>query len=65
MLGCCFSSFVGGHSSSYLLHLTGSVIVGCHAAALLFNLHGSGLEQAISDWPLGDVTSAVAPYLHL
>lgn len=51
--------------SLYLLHLTGSVVVRCHAAALLFNLHGSGLEEAISDRPLAHITSAVAADLHL
>ena len=49
----------------YLLHLTGSVVVGGHAAALLSDLHGSGLQQAISDRTLGYVSSAVAPDLYL
>lgn len=49
----------------YLLHLAGSVIVSGHSAALLFNFHGSGLEEAIPNRPLGHITSAVAPNLHL
>lgn len=54
-----------GVAPRYLLHLTGSVVVGRHAAALLFDLHGSGFEETVSDRPLGHVTSAVAPNLHL
>lgn len=64
-LGCFFSFFAMVIIPLYLLHLTGSIIVSCHAAALLFNLHGSGLEEAISDRPLCHVTSAVAPNFHL
>lgn len=49
----------------YLLHLTGSVVVGRHAAAFLSDLHGSGLQQTISDRPLGHVASSIAPDLDL
>lgn len=57
--------FGGGVAALYLLHLTGSVIISCHAAALLFDLHGSGLQETISDRPLGHIPSAVTANLHL
>lgn len=52
-------------ASSHLFHLTGSVVVSRHAAALLSDLHGSGLQETISDRPLGHVASAIAPDLYL
>lgn len=49
----------------YLLHLAGSVIVGCHAASFLFDFHSSGLQEAIPDRALGHISSAIPPDLHL
>lgn len=48
-----------------LLHLAGGVVVCGHAAALLPDLNGSGLQEAVPDWPLGHVSSAVAADLYL
>lgn len=66
-LGYCpkGSFFWGGVAVLYLLHLTGRVIISCHAAALLFDLHGSCLQETISDRPLGHIPSAVTANLHL
>lgn len=49
----------------YLFHLTGSVVVGRHAAAFLSDLHGSGLQETVPDRPFGHVASAIAPDLYL
>lgn len=49
----------------YLLHLAGSVIVSCHAASFLFDLHRPGLQEAVPDRPLGHISSAVTSDLHL
>ena len=50
---------------THLFHLASGVVVGRHAAALLPDLHGPGLQQPVPDRPLGHVAGAIAADLHL